>query len=128
MINLERWIPYENIQTKIEIIKSFTGGNREVLLNFIDENKSNYSLLFDNVYDFRYSIENAFIDRFINVPRETLKKNSVFIVTESEFMKNFEYQVSGTVPMTNIKHFVVCDLVDTAIEILTNGEPNLLRI
>jgi len=128
VIILVCWTSYKNIQLKIEMIESFNGGNREVSLHFIDENRLNYSLFFGNVYDFRYAIENAFIDRFVNIPKETLSVNSIFTVTESEFLKNFEYQVSGTIPLTNIRHFIVCDSVDTAIELLTDLEPILLRI
>lgn len=122
---MEKWNLYEKIKIKIELIESFSGGNRECAINFTDEQKIKGKLTFDNIFDFRYAIENAFIDRFYKVPKSVLGKNSIYIVENSDYKKEFEFQASGTIPLDNIRHFVIFDAIDTGIEILTDRDPKV---
>ena len=126
---MEKWISYDKIKADIELINSFTGGNRECVINFTGKDNKKYTLSFDDVYDFRYAIENAFIGRTANTPPETSQDiSSIYIVEESEYLKNFEYGVDWTIPIEGIKHFIIFDVVDTGIEILTTKKPVLTEI
>ena len=60
---MEKWNLYESIEVEIELIESFSGGNRECTVYFVDKQNRKGKLAFTNVFDFRYAIENAFIDR-----------------------------------------------------------------
>jgi len=124
---VEKWNLYESIEVEIELIESFSGGNRECTVYFVDKQNRKGKLAFTNVFDFRYAIENAFIDRFSNIPQNIHGKNSIYIVGESDYKSNFENQVSGTIPVDNIRHFVIFDVIDTGIEILTNQDPILSK-
>lgn len=120
---MEKWNLYENIIIQIKLIESFSGGNRECILRFVDKQNRKGRLTFANIFDFRYAIENAFIDRFSNIPKGIHGKNSIYIVDDSNYKIDFENQVSGTIPVETICHFVIFDEVDTGIEILTNQDP-----
>lgn len=122
---MEKWNLYERIKIQIELIESFSGGNRECVVNFVDKQNRKGRLTFTNVFDFRYAIENAFIDRFSNIPKSIHGKNSIYIVDESDYKSDFENQVSGTIPVENIRHFIIFDVIDTGIEILTDQDPIL---
>ena len=63
---MEKWIAYKRINLQIELIYSFVGGSQELRVFFQDMKKSKSILHFDDVWDFRYAIENAFIDRCYN--------------------------------------------------------------
>ena len=80
--------------------------------------KSKSILHFDDVWDFRYAIENAFIDRCYNMRRQKVwtEDNSIYIVKNSEYIKYFENQVSGTRQIDELKHFLIFDTLDTGLE------------
>lgn len=124
-MNVEKWSLYTEVKVKIELIESFSGGNRECVINFVDKQNRRGQLFFVNVFDFRYAIENAFIDRLSNIPQSVLGGNSIYIVDKSDFKSRFEKQISGTISVESIRHVVVFDEVDTGIEILTNQAPVL---
>jgi hypothetical protein len=69
----------------------------------------------------------AFIDRFSNIPQNIHGKNNIYIVGESDYKSDFENQVSGTIPVKNILHFVIFDVIDTGIEILTDQDSILFQ-
>ena len=54
--------------------------------------------------------------------------NGVYIVEDSEYIKYFEHQVSGTMPTDELKHYIISDNIDTTLDILTTKEPTLSKI
>jgi len=121
---MEEWIVYERIKNKIELIESFTGGNMKCVICFLGEDKNEYTLSFDDVYDFRYAIETAFIGRDANTTSESSQNfNSIYIVEESEYIKKFKHDTCECISTENMKHFIIFDSIDTGIEILTIKEP-----
>ena len=127
---MEKWHTYKNINVQIELIDYFVGGNQELKVYFTDKEKNKWVLYFDFVWDFRYAIENAFIHRCADMRQQKdawTEDSSVYIVENSEYIKYFENQISGTCPIDGLKHFLVFDEIDTGLEILTNKEPILSR-
>ena len=126
---MEKWISFDKINIRIKLIDSITirTCGEGCSINLMDNDKRKYVLTFDSIDDLRYAIENAFISRVSKVSREILESNSIFVVEESEYLKNFKYGVDGTIPIEDMKHFLIFDSIDTGIEILTNREPVLER-
>ena len=117
-----------NFNPDIRIIECISGGNQEFEIIFYTKNKEKYKFIFNNVWDMRYSIENASIERFYQFRKhlkEGIKESSVYLVEDSEYIKYFEKQVSGTRPIDEIKHYIVSDEIDTILDILTVDEPQL---
>lgn len=112
----------------IESIENISGGNQTFEVLFSTKEKQKCKLIFKQVWDVRWSIENASIDRFCelrkNLP-EGLIDNNIFVVENSEYIKYFERQVSGTRPVYNLKHYILYDNVDSTIDILTLNSPVL---
>jgi len=50
------------------------------------------------------------------------------VLTDSSYFNDFTFQISGTIPTENIKHFLLFDRVDTGIELLTISEPILKKL
>jgi len=119
------------ITLDIELIELISGGNQEFEVAFLTKDKEKYKLVFDFVWDMRYSIENASIDRFCEFRKclpENLIDNSVFIVEDSEYIKYFDHQVSGTRPIDDLKHYIISDSIDTTLDVLTTKGPTLVKI
>jgi len=120
-----------DIDINIDLIEKISGGNEEFEIFFCTKEQEKYKLIFDIVWDLRYSIENASIDRFCefrkNLPSD-IKESSVYIVKDSEYIKYFEQQVSGTRPIDELVHFIVHDNVDTTLDILTLRDPVLVKL
>ena len=115
----------------IELIELVSGGNREFEILLATKDKGKYKIIFNFVWDLRYSIENASIDRFYHYRKclsEGLIDNSVYMVENSEYIKYFENQVSGTCPVNELKHYVLCDSIDTVLDVLTVKTPTLVKI
>ena len=128
---MENWNAYNKFKMRIELITQFVGGNQELVIYFDDKEKKKWKIYFDFVWDFRYAIENAFIDRCYNMRQQEgawTEDNSIYIVENSEYIKYFENQISGTYPTNKLKHFLIFDEIDTGIEILTNKEPIIIEI
>lgn len=125
---MEKWITYHNIEKQIELIEYFKGGNQELKVYFIDNEKRKWLLHFDLVWDFRYAIENAFIDRCYNMEQNKTRSeySSIYVVEDSEYISYFKNQISGSLPTNELKHFLIFDKIDTGLEILTIKEPVLL--
>lgn len=117
-----------NLILNIEMIENISGGNQYYEILITTEDKSKYKLVFDYVWDFRYSIENGYIDRFTKFHREAKEKSSILLVENSEYIRYFEKQVSGTLPTEDIKNYILSDSVDTVIEVLTLKEPMLVKL
>ena len=115
----------------IESIELVSGGNQCFEILFVTKNNEKHKMVFDAVWDMRCSIENASIERFCQF-RECLPNglldNSIYIIEDSEYVKYFEKQVSGTRCVGNLKHYILYDRVDTVLDILTTEEPRLTRI
>ena len=122
---MEKWHPYEQLNLDIYEITSYIGSIMRASINFTTENKSKHTLFFEGVLSLKYTTENGFINRFHNVPGEVLWNNSIFVVEDSEYLKDFKYEVSGTIPIDDVRHFIIFDTIDTGIEILTTHDPIL---
>ena len=124
---MEKWNVYRKVEQQVGLIDFFVGGNEEFRVFFADRNRNQWELYFDQVWDFRYAIENAFIDRCCYLKKEEAwtEINSIYLVENSEYVKYFEEQASGTRSIDDLKHFLIFDDMDTGLEILTNKEPIL---
>ena len=117
-----------NIIVDIVSIDQVAGGNQMYEVYFTSTDNTKYRLVFDSVWDIRCAIENAYIDRSTKFSHKEIQKSSVLIVQNSETIKYFQKQVSGTRPTDEIKNYILFDSIDTVIEILTLKEPNLIKI
>ena len=119
------------ITADIEIIEKITGGDNVIEVAFSDKARVKYKLVFTWVWDMRYSIENASIDRFCELRKslqEDLIDNSIFTVENSDYIKYFQHQVSGTRSVSDLKHYILYDRVDTVLDILSAKEPTLTTV
>ena len=117
-----------NFNPDIWSIEYILGSYERFEIIFYTKNKEKYKIVFNHVWDMRYSIENASIERFYQFRKhlkEGIKESSVYLVEDSEYIKYFEKQVSGTRPIDEIKHYIVSDEIDTILDILTVDEPQL---
>ncbi|MBQ7972912.1 MAG: hypothetical protein IJ291_05620 [Lachnospiraceae bacterium] len=117
-----------DITVDIESIDSVSGGNQEYEVHFTTTDNVKYKLVFDCVWEFRCAIENAYIDRATQFKHREIQKSSVLLVENSEYIKYFAKQVSGTRPIDAVKNYIIFDSVDTIIEVLTIKEPILIKI
>jgi len=125
---MEKVISYEKLNLDIEFIEELKGGNRDFVIYFSNTENNKFKLQFKDVLDIRYSVENGFIDRISTIPVDVLRNNRIFMVTDSCYLNNFIFQISGTMPTKNIKHYLLFDRVDTGIELLTTNEPTLTKL
>ena len=117
-----------NFNPDIWSIEYILGSYERFEIIFYTKNKEKYKIVFNHVWDMRYSIENASIERFYQFRKhlkEGIKESSVYLVEDSEYIKYFEKQVSGTRPINKLKHYIVSDDIDTTLDILTTKEPQL---
>lgn len=117
-----------NIIIDIESIEMVSGANQYFEIVFLTSEKTKYKIIFDFVWDLRYSIENGYIDRASKFLHEEREKSSVLMIENSEYVKYFESQVSGTRPTESIRSYILFDSVDTVVEVLTIKEPVLIKI
>lgn len=117
-----------DIVIDIESIDKIAAGNQLYEIFFTTTNQTKYKIVFDFVWDFRCSIENAYIDRSSKFCHNEKKKSSILLIQNSNYVKYFQEQVSGTRPIGEIKNFILFDRVDTIIELLTLNEPVLIKI
>ena len=117
-----------NIITEIESIDNVSGGNQEYEVYFTSSDKEKYKLVFDYVWEFRCAIENAYIDRASKFNHAEIQKSSVLLVQNSQYIKYFGKQVSGTRPLDAIRDYIIFDSIDTIIEVLTVKEPMIIKI
>lgn len=112
-------------------ITNIMGGDQAFEVTFLNEAKEECKLVFERgVWDMRYSIENASIDRFCKF-RECLPMglidNSLYVVEDSEYIKYFEQQVCGTRPDGELKHYLLIDKIDTTLDILSWKDPIVVK-
>ena len=115
----------------IDMIENISGANTFFEVVFSTKDKTKYKFIFERVWDMRYSIENASIDRWSQF-RTCLPKglihNNIYLVQDSEYIKYFEHQISGTYPTNELKHYILHDNVDTTLDVLTLEKPVLVKI
>lgn len=112
----------------INCIDKILAGNQRCEVFFTSANKTKYKIIFDFVWDFRCSIENAYIERSSKFCHKEKKKSSILLINNSNYIKYFEEQISGTLPISKLKNYILFDSVDTIIELLTLKEPVLMEI
>lgn len=117
-----------DIVIDIESIDKIVGGNQLYEVFFTATNKIKYRIVFDFVWDFRCSIENAYIERSSKFCHNEKEKSSILLIQNSNYVKYFEKQISGTRPIDELKNYILFDCVDTIIELLTLKEPVLIKI
>ena len=113
----------------IDMIESISGANQHFEVIFSTADKKKYKFIFEQVWDMRYSIENASIDRFCEFRKclpDGIVDNNIYVVKNSEYIKYFERQISGTLPIDELTHYIVSDCVDTTLDILTCKKPILV--
>ncbi|MDR1229934.1 MAG: hypothetical protein LBK61_00890 [Spirochaetaceae bacterium] len=126
---MERWLAYEKEKFQIEHIDRFTGGNQEITIFFSDKKRVKYALHFDLIIDFRYTVEDTFCHRAAQRPwTESEQSACVYVVEDSDYLKFFKEQSAGIFPIDGIRHFIVFDAIDTAIELLAEGNPVLTEV
>ncbi|MDE7367988.1 MAG: hypothetical protein K2N24_11595 [Lachnospiraceae bacterium] len=111
------------IVVEIESINKISGGNQYYEIIFSSPDKTRYKITFDCVWDIRCSIENAYIERSSHFLHGEKEKSSILLIENSNYVKYFEKQVSGTRPIEELKNYILFDSVDTVIELLTIKEP-----
>lgn len=112
----------------IESIDKIVAGNQLYEVFFTTTNQIKYKIVFDFVWDFRCSIENAYINRSSKFCHNEKEKSSIFLIQNSNYVKYFEEQVCGTRPTDGLKDYILLDCVDTIIELLTLKESMLIKI
>lgn len=115
----------------IDWIENVSGADQYFEVFFSTKDKIKYKIILERVWDMRWSIENASIDRFCQFRKclpEGLIDNGIYLVEDSEYIKYFENQVSGTRPVDELKHYIFCDNVDTTLDVLTIKEPMIVKI
>lgn len=117
-----------DIIVKIESIDRIRGENQCYEVYFTTVDKTKYKVVFDFVWDFRCSIENAFIDRSSKFCHNEKEKSSILVIQDSNYIKYFEEQVSGTRPTGELKNYILFDAIDTVIELLTFNNPELIQL
>ena len=126
---MQRLKNYELI-LDIELIEEFHFKS-QLDIEYLSKDKERFMLSFEDVWDMRYSIEEASIERFFQF-RKCLPKgiveNGIYLVEDSDYIKYFEEQVSGTRPIEELKHYIVQDPYETLIDVLTEEKPKLVKI
>lgn len=115
----------------IEMIENISGAQQYYEVIFLTKDNERYKFILRDVWDIRCSIENASIERFCEFRKylpEGLIDNGVYVVEDSEYIKYFEHQVSGTRPMEEIKHYLISDQIDMMIDVLTPEKPVLVKM
>lgn len=116
------------IVVDIEMIDKVEGGNEYYEVFFTSMDKKRYKITFDFVWEIKCAIENAYIDRFSKFVRDVKEKSSILLIENSDCIKYFEQQASGTLPVDGLKNYILFDSVDTVIELLTLKEPVIMEI
>jgi hypothetical protein len=111
----------------ITSIEEIICGDRTSRIRFIDCNSKEGVLVFDCTYDLKYSTEDGFIVWISEIPKEVLRKNSIYVIDGSKYLEYFKHQTSGTLPLErmNVCHYVVLDVSATGVEILASKHPVL---
>ena len=115
---------------EIDMIEYISGANQHFEVIFLTKDKTKYKIILKWVWDMRYSVENASIERwscFRTCLPEGLIHNSIYLVEDSDYIKYFEHQISGTYPTDKLKHYIFSDNVDTTLDVLMLEKPVILK-
>ena len=113
----------------IESITGITGGNQVFNISALCDDGTKCMIRCEHVWDLRCSVENASIDRFYYLRKNqspNLINNSFYIVDDSDYIQYFTKQISGTLPIDDLVHYIIMDNSDTVIDILAREEPNVI--
>lgn len=112
-----------NLIIDIALIEKVVSRDGSLEIETVLDNRAHCILCFESVWDYRCSIEAACIDRFSKFLRKAVKSSSVLIVDNSEYIKYFETQASGTRPIDTLVEYIIYDKVDTIISVLSAKKP-----
>jgi hypothetical protein len=87
--------------------------------------------MLNHVWDLKYSVEDVQAGRFKELMEHSqadLAQSSIYAIEDSDYIRFFENEVSGTQPIEKIVHYVMTDAANTLLEFLTVREPVLARL
>ena len=76
---------------------------------------------FPYVYDFRYTLREVLVSRMANFTQDG--GTGIYLVKESSYLRYFEQQVSGTISLSDVKHYVILSASGYCAELLSPDEP-----
>ena len=117
-----------DIVVVIEDIETISGTGQLFEVIFTANDGAKYKFTFDSVWDFRCATENAYIERGSKFSHEEREKSSILLIENSDYIKYFKEQSSGTRPVNTLKDYIIFDAIDTVVEVLTIKEPTLTRL
>lgn len=123
---MEKWIQYDKMAIDAGSSIEKISFEKDQLVIGVKKGSIEKNVIFEDIYAYKYSNESGIIDRVSKVPVEILRKNKVFLVEESDYLKEYEFQSSGTRPMEEVRHFVLLDGIDTVVEVLAMSEPKIV--
>lgn len=112
----------------IELIECIISKDGLLEIYTVLNDKTPCVIYFDAVWDYRCSIEAACIERFSGFLRNTNHNSSILIVNNSEYVKYFTLQSSGTRPTAALVEYIVFDKVDCVISVLSENKPETKKI
>jgi hypothetical protein len=121
------WKAYESIDIDIARIVKYIGQMRGAAIYFLDRAGDSYKLYFRS-FDLRYTTKAAFGDTLARIPKELFDAASMFVGTESGYLKRFEHEVCGTIPLDDIRHYALFDDAGYGVETLGFSEPVLTKL
>ncbi len=115
---------------KIKTITSACVLQREATVYFEDWETNKYEIHFPVAFDFRQSIEAAFLGRKFDLCSNRETHSSLFLVENSDWIEKFIKLSDGIYgdDSSSYMHFLLFDSVDTYIEIITTDNPSLAKI
>lgn len=117
-----------NVILDIELIENITGANQRFEIFIITKNKKKYKIIFDFVWDLRYSIESGYLNRAINFKHEEQFRSSILCIENSKYIEYFDAQTSKTRSVEKLKNYILFDNIDTVIEVLSLEKPVLVEL
>lgn len=116
-----------NLVIHINYIKSIKISDERCVIYADSVDFGAIKILFDDVWDCRYTIENGVIDRSSKMLHCEEEKSSIYEVVDSQYIQYFMNQVSGTRPTSNLKDYIIFDDVENVFEILSINAPRMVQ-
>lgn len=114
-----------NLVFHINVVKSIEIHDERCTVLVDTTEYGDAKLIFDDVWDCRFTIENGIIDRGSKMIHCEETSSSIYEVQDSLYIDYFSNQVSGTRPITDLKDYILFDDVETVFEVLSIKEPYL---
>lgn len=113
-------------------IQNISGANQDFEIAFVTTDEKKYKFVFSGVWDMRYSMEIANVERFCrfreHLPTDLIE-NGIYVVEDSEYIKYFGSQVLNAYSTNELMHYVIIDWTDTILDLLVNGDkPTLVPL